>query len=287
MQKIYPRIKFLFTFRSLNRTLQEFIKIFGVIWLFIEALSFFFQETITAHRLSAFTLTVFFSIAISVYLSFPRLSYTCPYRKSNLEISISVGDLLVNLKDGTSHIVIGSHNHFTLQESQISGRSLRSQVVKAFYDQRGDRLDRKIIRSLPREKIIGKVGKTYKVAVGSVAVVELGKSKAFFLINQQYDHKNRQLYDMQKEDIWLGLCNLWAAVKSNGNQLPIAVPILGAKIGKAPASRMSLVQLILISFAIANRSAPITERLTVVINPDDYSPGEMFEIIRFMDGLDL
>ena len=65
------------------------------------------------------------------------------------------------------------------------------------------------------------------------------------------------------------------------------MPVLGSKAGRAPASRISLIQLILISFAIANRSVPITERLTILIREHDYCPNEMFEIFRFMDELDL
>ncbi|MGD1941441.1 MAG: macro domain-containing protein [Leptolyngbyaceae cyanobacterium] len=287
VSRLGARVGFLFDRRVLGKGLQIFIAIFGTIWLFMESLSFFFESHLVIARFEIFIFTIIFSTIIALYVSFPRLSYTRKYRKSNVEISVEVGDLLSHLKSGVSHVAVGKHNCFSTQLSRLNRKSLRSQIVADFYAGRAEALDKDILNSLPRKQVIKKSDHVYEVAINSIATVEINDKNIFFLINQRYDHIKQELHDTAKEDIWLGFCNLWTAVKSKGGNSPIAVPVLGSRIGRAPASRISLIQLILISFAIANRSVPITERLTIVIRELDYSPNEMFEISRFMDDLDL
>ena len=185
-KKLDVRVRFLFSRQVLNTFFRAFVGLFGTVWLFVEALSFFFEDYLTPLKPNIFVFIIIFSAIISLYISFPKLSYTRKYRKSNVEISVKIGDLLDDVRDGASHIAVGINNRLTPQSiSQATGKSLRLQIATAFFGGRSDLLDKSVLRSLSRQDIVARIGSEYKASLGSISVVKINKSKIFFLINQE------------------------------------------------------------------------------------------------------
>jgi hypothetical protein len=127
------------------------------------------------------------------------------------------------------------------------------------------------------------VNNTYEVPLGSVATLDVEDRKIFLLVNQRADDGGSE--SVTKEDYWRCLGQLWGAMNRAGNNNPLAVPILGSGSGRVAADRVSLMQLILISFLMASRIAPVTRRLTIVIRGDDYDAAEMQEMSIFLKSL--
>jgi hypothetical protein len=284
LEVLREQVMFLLSRGSLVKLSQNFLTIFGIIWLFVESSSFFFSDYLNGYRVNVFILSSSVSLIISILLVLPKSRYIRRFKSSGLEIEVKVGDLLEEFDSGNSDIVVGINNYLTPLANRQVGQSLKSQIAIKYYQSRWDRLDRDIVDSLNEsdKQLIDNSQKVYKASIGSVAAVKIRDRKIFFLINQEYQHQEG-LKNISKQNLWFGLCNLWDVVKNKGNNYNISIPVLGSGLGRAPAFRLPLIQLILISFMISSREALISRRLTIVIQAQDYNPEEMSEIISFIE----
>lgn len=271
---------------TLIKVANNFLMVFGTLWLFTESAAFFFSEYLSNYR-SVIFLVIFSSAFISsLVLSFPRLRYSRAFTRLNVEVAVKVGDVLREIENGACNVVFGASDTFTIKTERIAGKqSIRSQLANKFYQGKWHLFDKDIVASLSEKSLVDEISGTYKVPIGSVGVVKIGDIKTFCLVNKE--KAVGKTTNISKENLWLALCNLWEAVKNKGGNYPVIIPVLGAGFGRAPASRISLIQLILMSFAVSNREFRITKRLTIMIHEQDYNPGEMSEVIAFIDALDL
>ena len=280
------QLKFFLRRETLVKLVNNFLISFGTIWLFIESAAFFFAEYVGNYRSILFIIIFTSASVLSFILSFPRLKYSRKFTKLNVEVFIKVGGVLEEIESEVHNVVVGVSDTFTVAKERKAGKqSLRSQIVNKFYQGKSHLFDKDIIDSLSSKKLVDEVNGTYKVPVGSVRVVKIGNIKAFCLINKEKIVDKAT--NISKENLWLALCNLWEAVRDKGGINSVVIPVLGSGFGRAPVSRISLIQLILMSFAVSNREFRITKKLTIMIHEQDYSPSEMSEAIAFIEALDL
>jgi hypothetical protein len=280
------QLEFFLRKETLVKLVNNFLVVFGIIWLFIESAAFFFAEYLSNYRSTLFVLIFASASVLSFILSFPRLKYNRTFTRLNVEVAVKVGDVLEEIGNGVCNVVFGANDTFTIKAERIAGKqSIRSQLVHKFYQGKSHLFDKDIIASLGEKTLVDEVSGTYKVPVGSVGIVKIGDLKTFCLVNKE--KVVGRTTNISKENLWLALCNLWEAVKDKGGNRPVIVPVLGAGFGRAPASRISLIQLILMSFAVSNREFRITRKLTIMIHEQDYSPSEISEVIAFIEALDL
>jgi hypothetical protein len=283
---LHKQLNFLLRKQTLFKLTNSFLIIFGIIWLFIESAAFFFSEYLSNYRSTLFILIFASASVLSLIFSFPRLKYSRTFTRLNVEVAVKVGDILEETENSVCNVVFGSNDTFTIKTERIAGsQSIRSQIVNKFYQGKLHLFDQEILDSLNEKQLVDETSETYKVPVGSVGVVRLDSIKAFCLVNKE--KIVGKTTNISKENLWLALCNLWEVVKNKGGNNPVIVPVLGAGFGRAPASRISLIQLILMSFAVSNREFRITRKLIIMIQEEDYTPNEMSEIIAFIDALDL
>ncbi len=287
LHMLKKQIKFIFKKTYLTNLCNKFLAIFGTIWLFIESASFFLPEQTSNNRLTLLVLAVTSASILSIASSFPRLSYSKNFRRSNVEIAVQVGSILEKIDNTERNVIIGINNSLIVNKEELIGnQSLRSQIINKFYQGKSNLLDKDIANSLSNKKLLNNVDGVYEVPIGSVGLVKINKTKIFFLINKE-KRFDKAIKNISKEDFWLALCNLWEAIKNQGYNHPVVIPVLGSGLGRAPASRISLIQLILTSFAISNREFRITSKLTLMIYEKDYDPEEVSEVISFIEALDL
>lgn len=90
---------------------------------------------------------------------------------------------------------------------------------------------------------------------------------------------------VSKEDLWMSLSSLWKMVRERSTSDRFAVPFWGVGIARFPSSRLLLIQLLLISFAIATRESVVTRKLSLIIYEKDYDPEEIIVIIQILNTL--
>jgi hypothetical protein len=275
-------IKFLLSSRFPVNLFKHFFIAFGTLWLLVESFCFFLPQ-IMEKRSVLFSITLIGALIWALIHSFPRRSYKFKFKRTGIEIEIKVGDLF----DETSNIIIGIDNYLPTKSKQLGGNSVRSQLTRKLYNGDGGLLNKAIISSLGNSNVelVNEKEGSFKTNIRSVAVLEAVNQKIFFMINQE--NKPDKIVPIHEEVLWSTYCNLWDVVKQKGYNKPLAVPLIGSGYGRAPISRPILIQLMLFSFAIANREFPITKKLTVVIHESEYDPAEMAETVVFIKKLDL
>ena len=283
------RIKFLFSREALKELLSNSLMMLGVLWLILEIISFFFPVEVNKLKESYW---IFFSFVGATFVgalvfSFPPLRYTRKSSASNVEVELKVGNLL----NQTGNIAIGSSDCFDTEFPQvIPVESLKAQLIQKYFQANHTLLDQAIDASLRAQGIVGPVdsskifGKKHRYPVGTVATVPAGNKQAFITVYSKMNADKLTLTSI--EDIWLSLCGLWSAVRLHGNLHSISIPIWGAGLARAKASRLSLIQLVLISFAIATREIRVSRKLSIIIYEPDYEPDEMRKAIRVLNSID-
>ncbi len=280
------RIKFLFSREAFKSLRTHFLQALGVLWLFVEAASYFFPG-MPEMRNQIFYGFLVVAVLWTIARSFPPLNYSKRSRPSNVEIEIKIG----NLFEQPGNIAFGCSDCFDTEPERVIGsKSLMAQIVNNSFGGDHTLLDSKISQSLKAQVHTGKpdpnktFGKSIRFAIGTVAVVPVRDRKVFMVaFSVTNDDKTTTT---TKEDLWASLCHLWTAVRQHGFLEPIAVPVLGAGLARFPASRTSLIQLLLLSYAIATREALVSRKLTLVISENSYHPEEITEAVELLNTLE-
>ena len=122
---IKKRLKYLFSRSAFNDLRIHFLQALGVLWLFIEASSFFFKE-IGNNKVQLFCAFILAALVWTIWRAFPPLHYSKKSRASNVEIEIKVGDLLKE----PCNIAFGCSECFDTDSKKIiSPDSLMGQLV--------------------------------------------------------------------------------------------------------------------------------------------------------------
>jgi hypothetical protein len=283
LQLLLKRTHYFFSKDNLKTVFQNFFLALGFLWLILEFSSFFFPNFIKKDSSLFFT-----AIAISAFwaiaLSFPPISYSKESSSSNLKIEVKLGDIFSE----PSNIAIGTSDYFDSEYPNIiSEHCLKAQFIKRFYDGNPAFLDKEIETSLKEQMIKGTLeetktfGKKIRYPIGTVAVVPFNSRKAFLSVFSEMKHD--KITVISRKSIWESLCNLWDSVRRHKSLHSIAIPVWGAGFGLAPANRISLIQLILTSFIMANREWTVSRKLSILIYEKDYDPREMMKIKKLIN----
>ncbi|HEX8068606.1 MAG TPA: macro domain-containing protein [Pyrinomonadaceae bacterium] len=278
------RIKFLLARESLKSLASHFFAALGALWLLFELYRLFWGDVQGNSRKVLFVFFILGSLAWALRQAFPPLHYSKRSR-APVEIEIKVGDLFAE----PGNIAVGCNDCFDTDYPQVIGRnSLIAQLSERLFTGRRAELDERIEQALAGQGAPDEAklfGKNRRYQTGTVAVVEQGGRKLFLSAFSRLQPDRTST--ITKEDLLASLSNLWAAVRQHGkNDEPLALPVWGSGLAGFHASRISLIQLLLLFFVIATRERIVTRKLTLVIYEGDYDPKEFNEAIQLIDTLD-
>jgi hypothetical protein len=269
------------------KLLINFFGSIGVLWTIIECLSFLIQNFKDVTEGNAFVLifVVITSIISSVIVTLPKRKICQNFKNLNTSINVEIGNLL----DKSGNIIIASSNYFDTKTSKTD--SLKTQLIKKFFNNAVDHLDNLITESLNDQGIIGNEveiqtkpkGKRIKYEIGTIADIQLpsdSNTKIFISViceviyNGQNKTKNSDFRMLSK-----ALEELWKHVRNTNNDKDIYIPILGAGVTGLSLSKSTLIQLIVFSFLLNSKESKIGKSLNIVIPDNNYDP-ELFEEIN-------
>ncbi len=281
----WKQVEYLFSKDGIRDLLTHFLMAFGIIWLSIESLSYFFPDKLP-RGLGLFLASVIIAVLWATIRSLPPRRYSRISKASNVEVEIKIGKLL----DQPCNIAMGSSDYFDSAPDVISNETLRYKLIQKSFNGNHTLFDKAISTFLDEHHITGTLdpnktfGKRIKFPIGTVVVIPDGSRKTFLTVfAKMYPDKTTIA---SKEAMWTGLCCLWTAVRQHGSLEPIALPLWGAGQARANASRLLLVQLILISFAMATRETKVSRKLSILVREEDYHPSEMMEVIKLLGTLE-
>ena len=279
------RIRFLFSQASVPRIVRHFIGALGFFWLFVEFFSFFLKDTALFSGQWVFGAILICSLLFALFSTFPRITFEHRSIYSNVSIRLVVGDLFEQSVD----LALVTSDYFdTVDENPQQSRSIKAQLIERVFGGDTAKVDQMIEQSIKTQKLNGSInaekswGKTSRYRIGSIVPL-VSEGQRFHLVVACHV-KNDKSIDMSKDDLWSGLSSLWKFVGRETHE--IAVPLWGAGLSRAQASRRTLMQTLLLSFALATRERKVASRLTVVIHDKEYDPAEFQDAIRFIKTLD-
>ena len=279
------QLRFLFSARSLGPILRFFVGSLRLLWLFIEFTSFFFPGAsfFSDPRLFLFILGV--SALFALARAFPRTSFEHRSSYSDVTIKMKVGDIFTQNTD----LALVTSDHFdTVDEDQQKGRSLKMQMIERIFNGNTKEVDAQIDRALKAQHLSGVLnqdknwGKKLRFPIGSIARLTSDNIRYYLTVACRIT--NGRDLEMSKDELWEALSKLWRFIGRDNQTL--AVPVWGAGQSRARASRRTLLQTLLLSFALATRERKVVDQLVVVIYESDYDPAEFQDAIQFIKSLD-
>jgi hypothetical protein len=272
---------------------KNFLVAFGTIWLLIEcssALSAKIKDFIAGFDPWILLIASLASLIFSVIKSFPRVSFTKKFKSTQTSISFKVGNLL----NENENIVIGSSDYFDFNQNTTTGVSLKSQMISKLFNNDVDFINNLIQKSLVGLEAIAEKnekkfdGNKLRYPAGTVAVLPQASRKIFVVILTKLAFIGKDKHtESDPQMLNQALIGLWDKIKVEGSKKKFSIPVLGAGLANVNLSYLLIIQNIILSYAIYSRSSPISKEMTLVINPNDYNPGDFEEAIQFLNSLQI
>jgi hypothetical protein len=261
---------------SVARLLSSLLQAFGVLWLFVEATSFFSPEFSS----SASEFWLAFLVAgglVGLARAWPRLSVSAVVAGTDCSVTIRVCDLF-SLKNVTYVVSTNTTFDTAMDDGTIHPSSVQGQFTKKFVLSR-DQLDRDIAHSLqglssePLSNEDKPYGKLQRYEVGTVASVLAQTTQAHLVaIATLNAHRVAQATARQVAD---ALPRLWEHVRTRGNLDILCCPILGSGFSRLNATREALVHEMVRSFIPAVRAGAFCRSLIIAVSPRDFREGHL------------
>jgi hypothetical protein len=255
----------------------KLLAVVGSLYLFMEVMDFLSIYTKDHYSKYAIIPIFLFAIGYVVITRRPvsRVSYRMPQKDCTLEVKI--GDLFSEVGD----TVISTSTTFDTDISGglISANSLQGQLALRVFQGNTAAIDRQLDRQLEQLGGVDRPdapGKKKEYPIGTVAKVTTpGRNFYFVAMSQLNEHGTAKSTVRNIED---ALSGLWQFVTDQGELRTLLIPLMGTGRGRIELPRKKVIERIAQSFADASKEKIFTNRLKIIIRPED---AENFELNLF------
>lgn len=248
---------------------KSFFMALGFIWLIIAITTYFFSD-LSSQIKGYWWVCILMPSIWSIFDNRPTFSIHQRLIGRDVNIEICIGDIF--LFEGA--YIIGSNTTFDTEMTTglISAKSIQGQFTEEYYDD-VKHLDVDLEDALKSEKykiiISEKRGKKKEYAIGTVAKVENKTVEAYFLAIAVLNEHG--VASSSFENIKVSLSCVWDYIANRGGGInPLVIPILGSGFSRIEVPRDQIIKEIIRSFIAACATKRFTEKLTIVIHPDDF-----------------
>lgn len=272
--------------RFLRALTKESLAALGAIAAVLGLVGLLFPDALKDRGALWIIAVVLISVGYGVWRAWPR-PIECRYAKPNTMIRLIKGDIFE--EDG--HIVVGTCDTFDTQVPKvISPKSVQGQALQRIYNGDLARLNDAIAEGLRGASPVARVekeGNTDRYPVGTVASVEDGPRRVFFLAYTEMNERNEA--QGTSDGIWKSMLSLWDAISRDCNGEAVTIPVLGG--GQARISQVlpaqDSIRFIALSFMLASRSKKVCDELRIIVQPEDYARLNRLELQAFFDSLEM
>lgn len=248
---------------------KSILSVFGGLWLLIEILAFFGQETWSNNIRSIWWVFAIIGLIIIIYRNWPKSFFTFKVHNRDVSVSIKIGDIFKI--DGA--LIVPINNRLDCENNGIVKKS--SSILRYFidnaYEKTAAHLNTDICQQLEDnsewyDKFVESDNpKTYKV--GTVVPVFRSDKQYYLLCSSTLNEQGRSKTTV--DDLRLSLNELWAYLTHNGSKDNLIIPILGTGRGRIPLKREEVIKEIVLSFLVSLSQESYCEQLTICIHPND------------------
>jgi len=238
---------------------ESVLAIFGGFWLIVSALDFFKIYTRDQYASYAFLVFLVLSIVCSIVLRRPIRSVCLNFPQQDFTIEVRVADIF----DVTGAVVVSTNTTFEadVAAGKISPDSLQGQFTARYYTGSQAELIGQIQNGLTNTPGTS----PYQMGT-TVPIVTHGKS---FYLTAMAEISEQGNARSTLNDITSALDGLWRFVGDAGELQELAIPVIGTGRGRVKISRKKMISIIAESFVRASSKAKFTERLIIVVRPQD------------------
>ena len=248
----------------------KFFFALGVLYLLVDIADAFKVYKKDEH--SQFGL-IFITIPAILFVLFTRrpvsrVRYKVP--KKDYLFEVKIGDLFKE----PGEIIISSNTTFDTDMSSglIATSSLQGQVATLFFNGQTVEIDRQIGESLAREEFIinnDRPGKKKEYPLGTFARIS-SHGRNFYFVAMSHMNADKTAYsDVRMMDE--ALERLWLSMARRAEFGDIVMPLMGSGRGRVPLPRKKVIERIAQSFANASQERTFSNKLTIMIRPEDAS----------------
>ena len=248
---------------------SELLRVFGALWLLIEATSYFISSEASQKVKEFWWLFLIVGIVISILRLIPKRRFSFVVDDRDVTVELVVGDIFK--EDGP--VVIGSNTSFVTSPEIISPKSVQGLFCNKYFPSSIQPVNDQIksqVQSFPCD-----FGTTVTVRGSS----KVGYFCAIAEVNDSGVAKSNI------ENLRISLGGLWGYLSDHSEKDIINIPILGSGFSRIPIKREVLVREILLSFFAAISESTFCDGIRVVIHPADvkkYSI-DIQELARFFE----
>ena len=224
-------------------------------------------------------------ILLTLILRRPKLSVKERLKASDITVEVMIADIFSI--HATYVIPINTTFDTLVNNNIISAESLQGKFTNKFYDGNSKILDSDITKALMHNKVVSvrasRVGaKSNNYSIGTVANVTSRNQSAYLLAISRLDEDGiatSSFYDIKE-----ALTSLWGFISTKGKYELLAIPVIGAKFARIKTPRKEIIREIIRSFIGAHTERKFTDKLTVVIYPQDYHAHDLdiYDIGKFL-----
>lgn len=238
--------------------IKSILAVLGGMYLIVEILDFFKVYTRDDYASFAFLIFLLLASVIAIACKRPISSVTIGFPKQDYEIEVRIG----NIFDAAGAVMISTNTVFEcdVATGKISTDSLQGQFTAKYYTGNQDELIGEIQSGL---KELGQP----PYAMGATVPVNTHGKTFYFTAMATLNEKGTA--SSTASAIKQALSGLWDYVANAGELQELAVPVIGTGRGRLQESRNKMIELIAESFVDASKDKKITDRLVIVVRPDD------------------
>lgn len=253
-----------------GEAIGKFLAALGVLYTLVDVADAF--KVYTKDQYSQFGL-IFIVIPAILFVLFTRrpvsrVAYKVP--KKDYTFEVKVGDLFKE----PGEIIISSNTTFDTDMSTglIATGSLQGQVATQYFNGQTAEIDRQIDIALSHEDYIineDRPRKKKQYPLGTVAKVT-AHGKNFYFVAMSHMNANGTAYsDVRMMDE--ALEKLWENMARKAELGDIVMPLMGSGRGRVAMPRKKVIERIAQSFADASQDKTFSNKLTIMIRPEDAS----------------
>lgn len=261
--------KYIFSIKTFRSSL---LSIFGIIWLIVEAVSFFSVEVSNYFKSHWHSLTVI-GLLILIYENWPKSNFKFIIKDRDINVHLSIGDIFSYEGD----IVVPSNTSFdtSFENDLISKNSIQGQFTLKYFPVNTnlakiikDELDGIEYSKILSEKV---KGNKFCYEIGNIVKLKLHEGKYAYMLAMA-DMNNEGVASTTFDNVLSSLASLWNFISTKGEDGIVNIPVLGTGRGRLKEDRTSVIKAIIHSFISASiLDNRFCKTINIVINPSDFN----------------
>lgn len=241
------------------------LAVFGGFWLLVETLDFF--RVYKRDQYAPYAFIIFFILSLIISISFRRplksICITFPQKDYSIEVRIE------DLFNVGGAVMVSTNTNF---EADVAGGKISPESLQGQFTARYFTGNQNALLALISEALLRMGGSAPYPFGTTIPITTHGKTFYFTAMAELNEQGNAST---TSENVKLALEGLWSHVKNAGELQELAVPVVGTARGRLKLSRKKMIALITESFVHASEHTRFTNRLVIVVHPEDASKFEL------------